>query len=425
MVTGSFSLVGIQDGVGYEEVYTLTKTSSSPATPSSTNEDGSVPEGWHSSPQSVSKTYPYQWVCKRSKVDGNWSSWSVPVEYNKYVENGQDGISYEYCYTYTQVDITPDTPESSNEDDFIPAGWYPSPPSLSATRPYIWECQRKKVNGNWSVWSIPVLKSRWANDGAQGGKGARMRILTWKNGTEYLQGKDGEEFYDIVLYQEKLYLCTETHTAKQGVNDPTTSIEGYLGFWEAAQEWVFVATKLLLTEKIKAEQIDATNLVANGIKAENADISGKIIATSGVFTGAVKKSKLVINQSNYSNYFVEKPQGHYLDFDKAGLFVSLEGVLPFSVILLPTALSSDDASVRNLACSYVGTKAMIYNRTSSSIMISGIWSNGNFSSIALKSNYVAILECDYVNGNTSADTQDFERIGWTIRYNKIMVTIPT
>lgn len=84
------------------------------------------------------------------------------------------------------------------------------------------------------------------------------------------------------MYNDKLYLCTKTHTSESGTNDPVTSINGYLGFWESAQEWTFVATKLLLAEKIKASQIDA-----DGIKAKNVDIEGKITATSGMFSGDI------------------------------------------------------------------------------------------------------------------------------------------
>lgn len=51
---------------------------------------------------------------------------------------------------------------------------------------------------------------------------------------------------------------------------------GKIKYWEVAQSWTFIATKLLLTEKIKASMIDA-----DGIMAVNVDISGKITADSG------------------------------------------------------------------------------------------------------------------------------------------------
>lgn len=184
----------------------------------------------------------------------------------------KDGIGYESCYRATSYGIRPSAPTSIDQDGYVPSGWYSDPPDISAVNAYVWETKREKTDGLWGNWSTPTLKNRWANDGAQGGKGARMRMREWASGTEYLQGKDGEDFYDIVLYNSKLYLCLKSHTASSSTN-PVTSINNYLGYWEIAQEWIFVATKLLLSEKIVASQIDA-----DGIVAKNVDVSGSITA---------------------------------------------------------------------------------------------------------------------------------------------------
>ena len=71
-----------------------------------------------------------------------------------------------------------------------------------------------------------------------------------------------------------LYLCVKSHTSSSA-NNPQTSVANNLGYWEKAQDWVFVATKLLLAERIKAEDIDADNLVA-----KNVDVEGTIRATA-------------------------------------------------------------------------------------------------------------------------------------------------
>lgn len=102
--------------------------------------------------------------------------------------------------------------------------------------------------------------------GDKGAPGARPRMREWTAGTRYVQGADGEVFYDVVVYLDKLYLCLVTHTAA-AANNPQTSVAQGLGYWEAATEWVFVATKLLLTEKIKAGEIDTDSLVATGLFA--------------------------------------------------------------------------------------------------------------------------------------------------------------
>lgn len=189
----------------------------------------------------------------------------------------QDAILVESCYKATQQNIAPSAPTSNNEDGSIPEGWSGTLISVSASMPYVWESQRTK-DGNWSVWSTPILKNSW------GKQGAKLRMRTWTENVVYLQGADGEEFYDVVVYNDKLYLCTKTHTSGHD-NNPSASISGYLGYWESAQEWTFVATRLLLAEKISAEQIDADGLVA-----KNVDVTGKITATSGTFSNCVFNS---------------------------------------------------------------------------------------------------------------------------------------
>lgn len=189
----------------------------------------------------------------------------------------QDAILVESCYKATQQNIAPSAPTSNNEDGSIPEGWSGTLISVSASMPYVWESQRTK-DGSWSVWSTPILKNSW------GKQGAKLRMRTWTENVVYLQGADGEEFYDVVVYNNKLYLCTKTHTSGSG-NNPSASISGYLGYWESAQDWTFVATRLLLAEKISAEQIDADGLVA-----KNVDVTGKITATSGTFSNCVFNS---------------------------------------------------------------------------------------------------------------------------------------
>ena len=113
--------------------------------------------------------------------------------------------------------------------------------------------------------------------GKPGDKGARLRMRDWSASQSYLRGSAGEEWYDVVLYKDLLYLCVKSHTSSSA-NNPQTSVANNLGYWEKAQDWTFVATKLLLAERIKAEDIDADNLVA-----KNVDIEGKITANGGVF----------------------------------------------------------------------------------------------------------------------------------------------
>lgn len=303
LVTGCFSLVGIQEVISYEYIYKLTQYNVVPDTPVSSNAEGSVPEGWSSQLLGVSASLPYLWESRRQKKDSYVTRDLSSSSFTRNYWIGTNGVaSYSNGYSYSEVFELP----SGQTIEVLTAGTgfsviarhtngiYNSlvnaNGSVSEQKMYTYtadtDCQIvvsvyhlstysvKITSGTWSAWSTPTLKSSW------GKQGAKMRMRDWAAGTAYLSGADGEDFYDVVIYEGKLYLCTKTHTAKAGDNDPITSINGYKGFWESAQEWTFVATKLLLTVKVKAEQIDA-----DGIVAKNVDISGKVIATSGKIGG--------------------------------------------------------------------------------------------------------------------------------------------
>lgn len=121
--------------------------------------------------------------------------------------------------------------------------------------------------------SVSVIKD--GEPGAQGNPGAKMRMRTWASGTYYMRGVGTEEWYDVVEYESRLYLCRVSHTASSS-NSPATDT----GYWETAQNWTFIATKLLLAEKIKSNMIDA-----DGITAKDVNLTGKITATSGKVGG--------------------------------------------------------------------------------------------------------------------------------------------
>lgn len=113
-------------------------------------------------------------------------------------------------------------------------------------------------------------------------KGAKMRMRVWAEKTSYLAGKYGEAFYDIALHDGLLYLCILSHTSVATETPKQNVASGKIKYWEPATTWAFIATKLLLAEKITADMIDA-----NGITAKNVNISGIINAVSGSFDNGI------------------------------------------------------------------------------------------------------------------------------------------
>lgn len=140
--------------------------------------------------------------------------------------------------------------------------------------------------------SVPVIKD--GEPGAQGNPGAKMRMRTWASGTYYMRGVGTEEWYDVVEYEGRLYLCRVSHTASTS-NSPATDT----GYWETAQNWTFIATKLLIAGKIVTDKITADLIDADGITAKNVDLTGKITATSGKIGGwTISGNNLICYGSN-------------------------------------------------------------------------------------------------------------------------------
>ncbi|WP_308773741.1 hypothetical protein [uncultured Bacteroides sp.] len=302
ITSGSFSLIGIQDAIINESCYKRTEQNVTPSTPVS--DPGKIPEGWSDTMLDVSASFPYLWESQRTRTEiytSNDISNAVLVYTGYRINNTGNRVS-DVSYKYSdfiklskgQV-IEVNTAGSSvsvislsngSTTSFTPVKTLNNAVPQVSTYQADEDCEVvvcvkttsayciKIYTASYGAWSTPTLKNSW------GKQGAKMRMRTWAADTEYLSGADGEDFYDVVIYLEKLYLCTKSHTSESGKNDPVTSINGYLGYWEIAQDWTFVATKLLLADKIKAEQIDATGLTATDV-----DISGKITAKSGKIGG--------------------------------------------------------------------------------------------------------------------------------------------
>ena len=80
--------------------------------------------------------------------------------------DGKDGKGYEWIYTRTNIiGLTPDKPESKQQDDYIPEGWTDDFLGVDADHQVEWACKRVKSDGVWSEWSTPAPVHRWSKDG--------------------------------------------------------------------------------------------------------------------------------------------------------------------------------------------------------------------------------------------------------------------
>ena len=165
-----------EDGTDYEWVFTRTASETAPDTPTSQDEDDYIPDGWTDDAEGPDNTYPFEWTCKRIKVNGHWGDFSAPSLWAKYSFNGEDGVDgegVEYIFTRTETDdpdAIPSVPTNAEYDN-PPAPWTDDPVGVDSEYQYEWVSKRIKVNGEWSAFSTPALWAKYSFDGIDGKPG--------------------------------------------------------------------------------------------------------------------------------------------------------------------------------------------------------------------------------------------------------------
>lgn len=98
--------------------------------------------------------------CTYTYKDGIWK---VMLEDGT---DGKDGKDYEWIYTRTNIiSLTPDKPDSKQQDDYVPEGWTDDFVGADADHQVEWACKRVKRDGMWSEFNTPAIVHRWSKDG--------------------------------------------------------------------------------------------------------------------------------------------------------------------------------------------------------------------------------------------------------------------
>ena len=107
------------------------------------------------------------------RIDQLVANWSVPVRISgEKGTDGKDGKDYEFIYTRTATSASPDTPETSQTDDYVPAGWTDNQVGVDSVNKFEWVSKRVKINGIWGAFSVPAISANWSSDGEDGDPGA-------------------------------------------------------------------------------------------------------------------------------------------------------------------------------------------------------------------------------------------------------------
>lgn len=115
-------------------------------------------------------------------------------------KDGRDGKDYEWIYLLKNTPDIPNTPNSVQQDDYVPSGWNDNPTGVSETLPYEFASFRTKKDDVWSAFSTPALWAKFGKDGIQGLQG--LQGEKGEQGIPGEPGKSGQTSYFHVKYAD-------------------------------------------------------------------------------------------------------------------------------------------------------------------------------------------------------------------------------
>lgn len=149
------------------------------------NDELGLDSEWTNNPEGIDGgNYLIEVVCSRSKINGTWTSWSLPTYWSMWGEDGIDGAGVEYIFRITSEEFTSDmllaefaqhdiyNHPDYQKDNFYPSNewnidldWTDEPSDVSEIEPLEWVCLRKKIDGVWGEFTEPRIWGKYAKDG--------------------------------------------------------------------------------------------------------------------------------------------------------------------------------------------------------------------------------------------------------------------
>ena len=224
-----------------------------------------------------------KWMATCSYNDGHWSDWTVTQI------KGENGLNQATVTLYKSATSSPSVPSSAATYTFssgvlsgILDGWSQTMPSVSGSN-VCWVTQANAVSSSATVsiatgdWSTPRQIT-----GTRGPIGPKMRMRNWSDSytNPDSDGQSGwqcgdnpnDVYYDIAIWpnvqggidtnvadaSDRLWRCTQNldYTNVPAGSNPSTLSQ----YFTQAVGWDFVATNLLLANKISANQIDVKGI---------------------------------------------------------------------------------------------------------------------------------------------------------------------
>lgn len=251
--------------------------------------------GWTDHPQGVTKELPYEYFSFSTwqQEVGEWSSFSIPVIWSHFGQNGHDGDGVQYIFKIADSAPANPTPSDINiaayqNGEYVPSGWTDNPRNLTTQGQKQWVCVRKyhSVNGQmkWDAYEGPTLWNYFPKDGESSTPGLEGAVIRnrglWSDQNTYY-GNDFEpngniKYIDIVTYAPvgdnlHYYKCIKTVTPNDNAN-PTNAT-----YWTEADEIDFSYINTLISKYAQINYfnsrevrvIDANNKIVAGMTSGN------------------------------------------------------------------------------------------------------------------------------------------------------------
>ncbi len=310
-----------EDGKDYEYIFRTTRTQTRPSTPTGTQEDDYVPSGWTDDPVGPTASYPYEWVCKRTKIRDYWGTFSTPALWAKYSFDGEDGdkgdpgTDGKSDFTvYRRSGSQPSTPTGTT---IPPSGWALDPPTGST--PLWFSKATFNADGTiYRLWSTPVnIKGESGIDGDPGPAISFRGVYT---ATKQYSGT--KERVEVVKHGTYYYITKVT----AGVfSNQTPVIDN--SYWTRLQgQFESLATGLLIAEKANISGWDFRD---NHISSQNNNVVLDGNADSGprIALGASYSNRLSAPLRMYEDGRLVANKGEFQDGCTMGNFIISGGSL--------------------------------------------------------------------------------------------------
>ena len=144
---------------------------------------------------------------------------------------------------------------------------------------------------------------RKGDPGDKGEQGATLRgPQAWSDcavGYAFQSGKEGEQWIDVVLYNNNYYTCKKSHT-KTASNYPGSTTDQNNGYWQLGDKIQLVATKILLATYALIE-----NLGVKYVEINSTDGYIKQVDPDGNAIFLVQNGNVTCNKGTFNNITVQ------------------------------------------------------------------------------------------------------------------------